>query len=53
MVPPVSDPHVQIALVSKDSDHPADWVLSLGPWNLMELTSKPNVKLFGKSGIKI
>ena len=41
MVPPVSDPHVQMALVSKDSDRPADWVLSLGLWILMGLTSKP------------
>ena len=41
MVPPVRDPHVHMALVSKDSDRPADWVLSLGLWNLMELTSKP------------
>ena len=36
---PVIGPHV--ALVSKDSDRPADWVLSLGLWNLMGLTSKP------------
>ena len=41
MVPPVSDPHVQMALVSKDPDCPADWVLSLGLWILMGLTSKP------------
>ena len=41
MVPPVSDPHVHMALVSKDSDRPADWVLSLGLWMLMGLTSKP------------
>ncbi len=30
-----------MALVSKDSDRPADWVLSLGLWILMGLTSKP------------
>ena len=41
MVPPVSDPHVHIALVSKDSDRPADWVLSLGHGGMTGLTSKP------------